>query len=97
MKISKPTTHNEPTYLVDPIVHYMVTNVPGALSRVSTCELSYETLSYALSLEKLVFEAAAVQTKPWLEVLTSIKGSHLSYTAVADAVNVEYRILDEVL
>ena len=47
---SKPTTHEEPTYIVDDVVHYCVANMPGAVPRTSTFALNNQTLPYALRL-----------------------------------------------
>ena len=47
---SRPTTHTEPTYIVDKVVHYCVTNMPGAVARTSTFALNNATLPYVLKL-----------------------------------------------
>jgi alanine dehydrogenase len=62
---SKPTTHAKPTYIVDDIVHYCVTNMPGAVGRTSTYALTNVTLPYAVQLankgpERAVRENAAL-------------------------------------
>jgi alanine dehydrogenase len=49
-KTSRPTTHAEPTYIVDDIVHYCVANMPGAVARTSTFALNNATLPYTLAL-----------------------------------------------
>ncbi len=49
---SRPTTHRQPTYLVDGVVHYCVTNMPGAVGRTSTYALCNVTLPYVLQLAK---------------------------------------------
>jgi alanine dehydrogenase len=56
---SRPTTHSEPTYIVDDIVHYCVTNMPGAVARTSTFALNNVTLPFTL----------AVADKGWREAL----------------------------
>jgi alanine dehydrogenase len=55
---SRPTTHANPTYVVDEVVHYCVTNMPGAVPRTSTYALSNATLPYALRLASLGAEEA---------------------------------------
>ena len=55
---SKPTTHAEPTYIVDDVVHYCVTNMPGAVPRTSTFALNHVTLPYVIALANKGFGAA---------------------------------------
>ena len=52
VETSRPTTHREPTYLVDGVVHYCVTNMPGAVGRTSTYALCNVTLPYVLQLAR---------------------------------------------
>jgi alanine dehydrogenase len=52
-EMSKPTTHSDPTYIVDGVVHYCVTNIPGAVSRTSTLALCNATLSYVRQLASM--------------------------------------------
>jgi alanine dehydrogenase len=56
---SRPTTHSDPTYIVDGVVHYCVTNIPGAVSRTSTLALCNATLPYVRQLASLGVEAFA--------------------------------------
>jgi alanine dehydrogenase len=56
---SRPTTHRQPTYLVDGVVHYCVTNMPGAVGRTSTYALCNVTLTYVLQLAKLGWQGLA--------------------------------------
>ena len=56
---SKPTTHSKPTFIVDDVVHYCVTNMPGAVGRTSTYALTNVTLPYIVELAKHGYEAAA--------------------------------------
>src|SRR5579863_255126 len=55
---SRPTTHSHPTYLVDNVVHYCVTNMPGAVARTSTFALTNATMNYALKLANKGYKAA---------------------------------------
>src|SRR5919201_310935 len=59
VETSRPTTHSQPTYIVDDVVHYCVTNMPGAVGRTSTYALTNVTLPYVLQLAKKGLERAA--------------------------------------
>ena len=61
---SRPTTHSEPTFIVDDVVHYCVTNMPGAVGRTSTYALCNVTLPWALAIANLGIERAAAQLRP---------------------------------
>src|SRR5213078_1983208 len=63
VETARPTTHSKPTYIVDDIVHYCVTNMPGAVGRTSTYALTNVTLPYVLQLAKLGF-APALNANP---------------------------------
>ena len=56
---TRPTTHSNPTYVVDGVLHYAVTNMPGAVGRTSTCALTNATLPYAIKLANLGYRKAA--------------------------------------
>jgi alanine dehydrogenase len=58
VETSKPTTHSNPTYMIDDVVHYCVTNMPGAVGRTSTYALTNVTLSYVLQLAKKGYDKA---------------------------------------
>ena len=59
VETSRPTTHSEPTYLVEGVVHYCVTNMPGAVGRTSTFALCNVTLPWVLQIARLGVEQAA--------------------------------------
>ena len=61
---SRPTTHSEPTYIVDEVLHYCVTNMPGAVGRTSTYALCNVTLPWALVIANRGIEQAALTSKP---------------------------------
>jgi alanine dehydrogenase len=61
VETSRPTTHSQPTYIVDDVVHYCVTNMPGAVGRTSTYALTNVTLSYVLQLAKKGFSRAVAE------------------------------------
>ncbi|MGC4001712.1 MAG: alanine dehydrogenase [Pirellulales bacterium] len=74
METSRPTTHAEPTYLVDEILHYCVTNMPGAVGRTSTYALCNVTLPWAQRIAAAGIEAAAAQSKPLVSAINIIAG-----------------------
>lgn len=92
----KPTSHSDPTYLVDDVVHYGVTNMPGAVPRTSTYALSNATLPYALRLADMGFEEA-VKNDPGLALGVNTYKGQVTYQAVADAFDLEYKPLEEAL
>ena len=87
------TTHSEPTYIVDEVVHYGVTNMPGAVPRTSTYALSNATLPYALKLANLGLENA-IKGDPGLALGVNTFKGQITYPAVAEAFDVEYRALE---
>jgi alanine dehydrogenase len=80
---SKPTTHAKPTYIVDDIVHYCVTNMPGAVGRTSTYALTNVTLPYAMQLANKGPERA-VRENPALLAGVNIKAGQVTNAAVAE-------------
>jgi alanine dehydrogenase len=83
LETSKPTTHAKPTYLVDDIVHYCVTNMPGAVGRTSTYALTNVTLPYALQLANKGVEKAT-KDNPGLAAGVNVKAGKVTNRAVAD-------------
>jgi len=81
---SRPTTHADPTYVVDDVVHYCVTNMPGAVGRTSTYALCNATLPYVLELAAGGVEAAA-RTSPALRSAVNVFAGRLVQPAVAAA------------
>jgi alanine dehydrogenase len=79
---SRPTTHASPTYVVDGVVHYCVTNMPGAVPRTSTLALNHATLPYVLSLANLGWERATRQI-PGLAAGLNIVHGEIVHPAVA--------------
>ena len=88
----KPTTHDDPTYVVDGIVHYCVANMPGAVPYTSTIALTNATLPYARKLAKLGWEAACAADDGLKKGLNIVKGD-IVYEAVATAFDLEYKPL----
>jgi alanine dehydrogenase len=86
---SRPTTHQDPTYVVDGVVHYCVTNMPGGVPRTSTFALNNATLPFILSLANLGYKEAMLRDPHLLNGLNVCKG-HLTHKAVANALKQEY-------
>ncbi|HLY54717.1 MAG TPA: alanine dehydrogenase [Stellaceae bacterium] len=86
---SRPTTHSDPTYVVDGIVHYCVANMPGGVARSSTQALGNATLPYVLALaDKGVAEA--LKDDAGLAAGLNVHQGHITHKAVAEALGVEY-------
>lgn len=93
---SKPTTHTDPIYTVDEVVHYCVANMPGAVARTSTFALNNVTLPYALALaDKGVKQAFA--DDPHLQNGLNVYRGKLTYEAVARDLDAEYVPADQAL
>jgi len=94
---SHATTHAEPTYVVDGIVHYCVANMPGAVARTSTYALNNVTLPHALSIANLGWRAA-LKADPHLAAGLNVHAGQVTYEAVARDLGYEHvpvaRILD---
>jgi alanine dehydrogenase len=80
---SRPTTHSDPVYLVDGILHYCVTNMPGAVGRTSTYALCNVTFPYVLQLANLGLEGACAKT-PGLMDAVNMCGGQVTNRAVAE-------------
>jgi len=93
---SKPTSHSDPVYVVDGVVHYCVTNMPGAVPRTSTQALANATLPYGVALANQGV-AAAVKRDAALAKGVNVIGGKITYQAVADAFGLKYTPLDQVL
>ncbi|HRE68712.1 MAG TPA: alanine dehydrogenase [Cyclobacteriaceae bacterium] len=92
----KPTTHEDPTYIIDDIVHYCVANMPGAVPYTSTLALTNATLPYALKLANHGWKKACKDNEDLLKGLNVVQGK-VVYKAVADAFNLPYTNVQEVL
>jgi alanine dehydrogenase len=93
---SRPTTHSTPTYEVDSIVHYCVTNMPGAVPITSTYALTNATLPYVLALADHGVSGAMVRD-PGLRLGVNVAGGAVTNAAVAEAVGLPFIPVDEVL
>jgi len=93
---SRPTTHSDPTYEVDGITHYCVTNMPGAVPITSTYALTNATMPYVLHLASDGVEAA-VAANPGLKLGLNVAGGEVVYEPVATAVGVPCAPVEEAL
>ena len=89
VETSKPTTFNDPTFVVDNVVHYCVANMPGGVPRTSTIALNNVTLPYLVKLANKGYQKALGEDKNFLAGLNVYKG-HVTYKAVADVFGHEY-------
>ena len=83
VETSKPTTHGDPTYIVDDVVHYCVANMPGGVPRTSTFALNNATLPFLVKLANKGYQKALSEDKNFLAGLNVCKGE-VTYKAVAD-------------
>jgi alanine dehydrogenase len=93
---SHATTHADPTYVVDDVVHYCVANMPGAVARTSTFALNNATLPFTIALAKQGAEKAMKANKHLLARLTVYKNT-LTYKAVADAQGLPFKSAESVI
>ena len=89
VETSKPTTFNDPTFIVDNVVHYCVANMPGGVPRTSTIALNKATVPYLVKLANKGYQKALGEDKNFLAGLNVHKG-HVTYKAVADVFGHEY-------
>jgi alanine dehydrogenase len=89
VETSKPTTHGDPTYIIDDVVHYCVANMPGGVPRTSTIALNAATLPYLVKLANKGYQKALSEDKNFLAGLNVHKGQ-VTYKAVADVFGHEY-------
>lgn len=93
---SRPTTHAEPTYVVDDVVHYCVANMPGAVPRTSTYALNAATLPFVLAIADLGWRRALADDPQLRDGLNACAG-HIAHPAVAQALNMDLRPATELL
>ena len=93
---SRPTTHQDPTYVVDGIVHYCVANMPGAVARTSTYALNNVTLPHALAIAEKGWKGA-MQANPHLAAGLNVHAGQVTYRAVAEALGYDYVPVERVL
>jgi alanine dehydrogenase len=86
---SRPTTHQDPCYIVDDVVHYCVANMPGGVARTSTLALTNATLPYVLALANKGLKKA-LEDDRYLRDGLNVHGGKVTYQAVAEALGYEY-------
>src|SRR5215204_6166471 len=96
IETTHPTTHSDPTYYVEGVLHYCVANMPGAVPRTSTFALTNATLPYALKLANKGF-LEAITNDPGLKEGVNTYAGHCTYEAVATAQGLQYTPLDRLL
>ena len=96
VETSKPTTHANPTYLVDDVVHYCVANMPGGVPRTSTMALNKATLPLLLKLANQGYQKTLTENKNFLAGLNIYRGN-ITFKGVSDAFNLEYKSASELL
>ena len=96
IETSKPTTHANPTYVVNDVVHYCVANMPGGVPRTSTMALNKATLPFLIKLADEGYKKTLKQNKNYLSGLNVYKGK-VTFKGVSDAFNLEYTPADKAL
>ena len=96
IETTRVTTHDNPTYTIDGVVHYGVANMPGAVPRTSTHALSNATMEYVLLLADRGFEEA-IKVEPGLALGMNTYQGELTYKAVAEAFDLPYTPLNKLL
>ncbi|MDX5436263.1 MAG: alanine dehydrogenase, partial [Pontibacter sp.] len=92
----KPTTHQDPTYIIDDVVHYSVANMPGAVPYTSTLALTNATLPYAIQLANKGWKKACADNAELLKGLNVVQGK-VVYEGVAEAFGLEFVPAENVL
>jgi alanine dehydrogenase len=95
IETTHPTTHDDPTFVVDDVIHYSVANMPGAVPRTSTIALTNATLPYALKIANEGWKNACKNNIPLKKGLNVVKGM-VVYKEVAEAFNFTYTPVDKV-
>jgi alanine dehydrogenase len=89
VETTRPTTHSDPTFVVDGVIHYCVTNIPGIVSRTSTFALTHATLPYTLRIAGYGLEGAIAEDD-YLRAGLNIYKSDITCQNVADSLNLKY-------
>jgi alanine dehydrogenase len=93
---SKATTHTNPTFVVDGVVHYCVANMPGAVAKTSTHALTNATLPYAVQIANKGWKRA-MKENPEIKLGANVINGKITYKGVADAFGLELTPIDELL
>ncbi|APY10644.1 alanine dehydrogenase [Seonamhaeicola sp. S2-3] len=89
---TKPTTHQDPTYIIDEVVHYSVANMPGAVPYTSTMGLTNVTLPYVIKLADMGWKKATNTNKSLAKGLNIVNGK-IVYKEIAEAFDLEYEMV----
>jgi len=93
---SRPTTHDNPCYEIDGVIHYCVANMPGAVAKTSTIALTNATLPYAIQIANKGWKKAMQDNKEIKRGANIIRGK-ITYKAVAEAFGLEYSPIEDFL
>jgi len=93
---SKPTTHDEPCFIIDGVIHYCVANMPGAVAKTSTIALTNATLPYAIQIANKGWKKA-MQDNSEIKLGANVIQGKITYEAVAQAFDLEYTPVDSFL
>ena len=93
---SRETTHADPTYTIDRIVHYAVSNMPGALARTSTLALNNATLPYAVEIANKGWKKA-MRENPEIKAGANVVRGKVTYKGVAEAFDLKYERIERML
>jgi alanine dehydrogenase len=93
---SRPTTHSNPTFIVDGMVHYCVENMPGALPKTSTLALTNSTLPYALEIADKGWKRT-LKENPEIRLGANVVKGKVTYQGVANAFRLEHTPIDKIL
>ena len=93
---SKATTHQNPIFTVDGVVHYCVANMPGAVAKTSTMALTNATLPYAVQIANKGWERAMRENKE-IRLGANVISGKVTYKGVADAFGLDYTPIDSLL
>lgn len=92
----KPTTHEDPTYIIDDIVHYCVANMPGAVPYTSTVALTNATLPYAIQLANKGWRQACNESRE-LKLGLNVVNGKVCYKGVSEAFDLDYTPVEDIL
>lgn len=96
IETTRPTTHSNPTFYVDDVLHYCVANMPGAVPRTSTFALTNATLPYAIKLANGGF-INAIKLDAGLKNGVNTHAGHITYQAVAESQGLSYKPIDKLI
>jgi len=96
IETTHPTTHDEPTFVIDDVIHYSVANMPGAVPRTSTLALTNATLPHAIDLAEKGWKQACREDNSLKKGLNVVDGK-VVYKGVAEAFGLTYYDVDSIL